>query len=417
MRIDRGSSESPPKSICKPLPATTKRHTKRCIFVKSKKDRMKFLTLLVCLFIIHFNSIGQITGIKISGDTCSNFTLDLQAEGTSNSPYFFWHFDDPASGINDSVTITGLSPSPFPSHTFTSPGIYNVCVTFQEPNSPVTTICRIISIGLCCDGLITTTDSCLQNNIPFSFITGATINTINWNFGDNASGTNNISNALNPSHQFTSVGTYTVTATIDAICGIFTDTSIISIINCNAEPCTGSIIYNDTCLNGQTSFQVNSSYPILSVIWNFDDPISGTLNTATGNNTTHQFTSSKGFNVSAIVNFNCGVDTLNEDVEIINCEPLNSSSCKLTIPNAFSPNKDNVNDYFLPMTSCPFEKYELFVFNRWGEQIFRSNSLSNSWNGDYKGLECLVGVYNYLIKYKYPNRPNELRKGDITIIR
>ena len=378
---------------------------------------MKYILLLVSLLAFHCCSIGQITGIKISGDTCSNFTIDLQVVGTSNSPYFFWNFDDPNSGTNDTITITGLSPSPFPTHTFTSPGIYTVCVSFQEPNSPITTICRTISIGLCCDGLIYTIDSCLQNSISFYMNTGASINTVNWNFGDNASGLNNNSNAFNPSHQFTSVGTYMVTAIANATCGIFTDTSIISIINCNTAPCTGTIIYNDTCIGKPTSFQINASYPIVSVNWQFDDPNSGLLNSSTGNNTSHKFTNSSVFTVRAIANFNCGIDTLYKRIEIINCDAINSAPCQLNIPSAFSPNQDNKNDFFSPFTSCPFEKYELVIFNRWGEKIFRSNSLANTWNGEYKGLACPVGVYHYILKYKYPNQLNEIRKGDITIIR
>ncbi|AEI50682.1 PKD domain-containing protein [Runella slithyformis] len=378
---------------------------------------MKLTTLMLFLLTVHFQSIGQIRGIKISGDTCSNFTLALQAEGTSRSPYFFWQFGDPASGIKDSITITGLSPSPFPTHTFTSPGVYNVCVSFQEPNLPVVKICRSISIGLCCDGLITFKDSCLQNNSTFSFKTGASINSINWNFGDIASGANNNSNALNPSHKFTSAGTYTVIATVNAACGVFKDTSIVSIINCNRAPCTGTILHKDTCLNRQTSFQINSIDPIVSVNWNFGDPGSGVFNTSTSNNTNHQFTTSKVFTIRAIVNFNCGIDTLFKTIEIINCEITDSSLCKVSIPDAFSPNNDNINDLFLPLTSCPLEKYELLIFNRWGELIFKSNNPENAWNGDYKGVECPVGIYTYLLMYKYPNKPNEIKRGDVAIIK
>lgn len=378
---------------------------------------MKLITIIVLLSIAHHQSIGQITGIKISGDTCSNFTLDLQAIGTSNSPYFFWQFGDPASGINDSITITGLSASPFPTHTFTSPGIYTVCVSFQEPTMPVETICRTISIGLCCNGIISYTDSCLQNNIPFSINTGASINSISWNFGDMASGSNNISNSFNPSHQFSSIGTYTISAVVNATCGIFEDTSIISIFNCDIENCTGNIIYNDTCLSNQTSFQVNSIYPINSVSWNFDDTNSGVLNNSIGTATTHQFTSTNFYTVRAIVNLNCGIDTILKTLEIIPCDSIISRYCSLVIPNAFSPNNDDLNDSFKPSSTCEFEKYELSIYNRWGEQIFKSKNPNEIWSGDYKGLKCPIGVYSYLLKYKFSGKPNEIKKGDITLLK
>lgn len=96
------------------------------------------------------NGGPSITGIKLVGDTCDlPASIAFQAEGTSNSPYFFWNFDDPASGVNDTITITGFSPTPFPTHTFTAPGNYTVCVQFQEPGFPVTTVCKTISIGNC----------------------------------------------------------------------------------------------------------------------------------------------------------------------------------------------------------------------------------------------------------------------------
>jgi len=90
-----------------------------------------------------------ITGIKINGDTCNiNTNFSIQAIGTSNSPYFFWNFGDPNSGTNDTITITGLSPSPFPNHTFSAVGTYTICVSFKEPGLPVATICRTVKIGL-----------------------------------------------------------------------------------------------------------------------------------------------------------------------------------------------------------------------------------------------------------------------------
>jgi gliding motility-associated-like protein len=378
---------------------------------------MRIILIIFSLLIHSVCSFGQITGIKIVGDTCSNLTLSLQAEGTSSSPYFFWNFDDPQSGINDTITITGLSPSPFPTHTFSSPGIYSVCVSFQEPNSPISNICRTLSMGLCCDGFINYTDSCFQNNIAFTYNTGATINNINWNFGDTASGANNSSNSLNPLHQFTSVGNYTVIATVNATCGIITDTAIISIVNCNPAPCIGTIQCRDTCLSNTTSLLINSTYPIIAINWNFDDPNSGILNTSTTKNTNHQFTSSNIYKVRAIVNFNCGLDTLYKNIEIINCDTTTNSSYKVFIPTAFSPNKDNLNDFFLPLTYCPFEKYELLLFNRWGKQIFKTDNPTTAWYGEYNGLECPVGVYSFLLKYKFPNKPYEIRKGDITLIK
>jgi len=65
-------------------------------------------------------------------------------------------------------------------------------------------------------------DSCLQSDISFSVATALPINQINWNFGDPNSGGSNTSMSLNPSHSFSNVGTYTVSALVEFQC--YTDT-------------------------------------------------------------------------------------------------------------------------------------------------------------------------------------------------
>jgi gliding motility-associated-like protein len=193
------------------------------------------------LQIINCNVIQPtITGIKINGDTCNiNTNFSIQAIGTSNSPYFFWDFGDPNSGTNDTITITGTSSSPFPTHTFTSPGIYNVCVSFKEPGLPVATICRTVKIGLCnvnpppCIASFDVQDTCAISPTRFSIASSATINSVVWNFGDAESGVSNTSSLLNPTHQFTSEGNFTVTATIALSCGNYSATRNIQIFKCD----------------------------------------------------------------------------------------------------------------------------------------------------------------------------------------
>lgn len=185
---------------------------------------------------INFSDCNNgITGIKINGDTCSTSGIDFQALGTSSSPYFFWDFGDPASGVNDTVTITGSSPSPFPTHSFSGPGTYEVCVSFQEPGAAVSTVCRSVSIGLCCQGVIVSDDSCFIRNIGFSVATGATVNSIIWNFGDPGSGASNTVDALIPQHVFSDTGTFTIRAIVNADCGLDTITQDIVVVNCDCS--------------------------------------------------------------------------------------------------------------------------------------------------------------------------------------
>jgi len=159
----------------------------------------------------------------------------LQVTGTSSSPYFFWNFDDPASGTQDTVTITGLSQQAFPTHTFSGPGVYNVCVTFTEPGLAAATICRSISVGLCCAAQIVAGDSCVENAVPFSIITGASVSNVTWNFGDPASGANNTSGLALPVHVFSEAGSYSVQAFISSDCGLDTATLDVNVVNCTCN--------------------------------------------------------------------------------------------------------------------------------------------------------------------------------------
>jgi hypothetical protein len=50
-------------------------------------------------------------------------------------------------------------------------------------------------------------------------------------------------------------------------------------------------------------------------------------------------------------------------------------------PNAFTPNNDGKNDSFRPLIFGPLIKYELSIFNRWGQLVFRTTDYSKAWNG------------------------------------
>jgi len=372
---------------------------------------------LITLFFVacFLDGEAQITGIKIAGDTCSDFTFDIQATGTSSSSYFFWNFDDPSSGVNDTITITGLSNPPYPKHTFSKPGVYKVCVSLKEPGSPVATVCRALSIGLCCYGVISSSDTCLQNMIPFSIKTATAISSVTWDFGDPSSGVNNTSNALTPKHIFSTTGNYSVKANIVASCGSFQLNYPLKIVTCSAQ-CSGVILSNDTCILSGTSFQVTSINKINTIEWLFDDPSSGVKNTSTLVNANHVFTSTGTYNIQAIVSFSCGVDTLMKMLRIGNCDTM-PEICQLYVPSGFTPNSDGKNDFFYAISICIIQDYEFHIFNRWGEQIFKTFDPKQKWDGKYKGSDCENGVYTYLIKYKFSGQPSKFNSGTITLLR
>jgi len=91
--------------------------------------------------------------------------------------------------------------------------------------------------------------------------------------------------------------------------------------------------------------------------------------------------------------------------------------CQFGIPNVFTPNGDNINDYFEPNSNCPLVINEFNIYNRWGEKIFSGNSKNKyRWDGSYKGIIQTIGVYVFYIRFTLNGVIKEA-KGSVTVIR
>lgn len=84
------------------------------------------------------------------------------------------------------------------------------------------------------------------------------------------------------------------------------------------------------------------------------------------------------------------------------------------IPNAFSPNGDNINDYFEIYTADDtFQEIEIQIFDRWGNLIFEGNK----WDGTYKSRAMDTGVYVYVIRFVGVDGRVTTRSSSVTLIR
>ncbi|MEY2924569.1 MAG: hypothetical protein RLZZ337_1117 [Bacteroidota bacterium] len=95
-----------------------------------------------------------------------------------------------------------------------------------------------------------------------------------------------------------------------------------------------------------------------------------------------------------VVTNKCGVDSADINLEIL------SYACDIFIPNAFSPNADNLNDVFRP--SGVVQLKEMQIFNRWGELLYTQEGPDLAWDGTYNGERVMQGYYYYLIRYLFP---------------
>ena len=107
--------------------------------------------------------------------------------------------------------------------------------------------------------------------------------------------------------------------------------------------------------------------------------------------------------------------TKTDSVQIIE----STESCYIPhiyIPNIFSPNGDGNNDV-LQVHGLRIETMKLLIFDRWGEKVFESHSLDNSWDGSYEGVPANPGVYIYSIIVSFDNDSQLEQNGNITLIR
>jgi len=88
----------------------------------------------------------------------------------------------------------------------------------------------------------------------------------------------------------------------------------------------------------------------------------------------------------------------------------------LYIPNAFTPNGDGLNDEFMPKGHA-IEKWDMYIFDRWGNILFHTKEFGKGWDGKVKGADAPNDVYTYLIKVKTSGGKIKEFKGHVTLLK
>ncbi|MDP2176869.1 MAG: gliding motility-associated C-terminal domain-containing protein [Bacteroidota bacterium] len=95
-----------------------------------------------------------------------------------------------------------------------------------------------------------------------------------------------------------------------------------------------------------------------------------------------------------------------------------SSIQQLFIPDAFSPDTKGPDDNnVFRVYGPPMKKFEIEIFNRFGEKVYISNNQNESWDGTYKRQICMPGVYFYKIVTKDSDGIDRDYSGTVTLIR
>jgi gliding motility-associated-like protein len=85
-------------------------------------------------------------------------------------------------------------------------------------------------------------------------------------------------------------------------------------------------------------------------------------------------------------------------------------------PNVFWP-FSTLNSHFHPFFINSMESYQLEIYDRWGELIFRTLDIEPGWDGKSRGTNANPGVYAYLVRYQMAGCEPQVFSGDVTLIR
>ncbi len=224
--------------------------------------------------------------------------------------------------------------------------------------------------------------ACISDTAIFS-ITGAIPDSFIWHFGDG-----NADTALMPEHTYQDAGNYLVELVYFNDCAnpdtvrmtLTVDSNINVDLGSNQEICEDNSIVISSNVSGST------------YVWSTGETNDSIIVDTSG---TYWLTVSDG---------NCqDQDTI--EVVVISCDSSNHQDTInpiLFIPNAFSPNNDQLNDYF-NIVGHDIGLISINIYNNIGTLIFTSNSLNNKWDGTYKNLPINPGVLLVTVQGNFIN--------------
>lgn len=226
-----------------------------------------------------------------------------------------------------------------------------------------------------------------------------------WDLGDG-----NTSTAISPTHIYEEPGVYSVTLDIISPIGCYIGAEYPNWITVRESPIAGFSFSptNPSSFNPDVDFFDESQR---AVYWEwFINDVSFSLNP----NPSYTFPDTGFYEVVQIVTHeNACQDTA---FRLLDIEPL----VTYFIPNAFSPNGDGNNDFFLGKGIFRgITDFEMTIWNRWGELIFQTDDPELAWNGqkNNNGAPSPNGVYVYKIQYTEPRGAVQNLKGFVTLIR
>lgn len=158
----------------------------------------------------------------------------------------------------------------------------------------------------------------------------------------------------------------------------------------------------EVCPGEPVAATVSSDLPNSTFVWNPGN-LTGSANTLYSNTTTTYYVYAQ--------NGSCISETDSFVVDM-------SLACFVEVPNIFTPNGDQINDYFSLVSYAGIYSLEIDIVNRWGNMIRSFSKPDFQWDGkDTFGNEVVEGVYFYRLKAVLGSGEELEKQGFIEVFR
>ena len=230
-------------------------------------------------------------------------------------------------------------------------------------------------------------DGCAPHTVIFTDSSNLSNAICTWSFGDGE--ISNICDSV--AHTYMDTGQYDVTLTVESAEGCVTTTTKTSYIEIFDNPIASFTA--DPMLTDYSNAEVeftNESTNSTNYVWDFGD----NSNTSNDVNPTHNFPDDKIGEYSVVLYAMNDIGCIDSTTLVIT---IVYPEIKYEIPNVFTPNGDNNNDFFKLINAENILDLEVIILNRWGNLVFESNDIHFMWNGlkNNDGTECTDGTYFY----------------------
>lgn len=332
------------------------------------------------------------------GSSClgSPVQLSAAAAGGNGGPYTYTWLPGNLSG--NSITV---SP--------TSSTTYTVSATDNCSSPAATATVAVTVLGLPVISFLSDdTSGCENICVQFTNTSPGSVTQF-WDFGDG--GTSTLST---PSHCYPDAGNYNVSLTVTDNNGCTNTANYPSFIIVHANPEANFSLgpQPTTILNPQICFSDLSTPDVTQWYWNFGDPNDQTTSYIQA--PCHSYSDTGYFCTDLVVHNNYGcMDAIQYCLRI---DPYFS----IYVPNAFTPNDDGINDYFLPiMLNVLEDNYELVIYDRWGNLIFETHDIHQSWDGRAANGNQVAQIDTYVWKIQVKDYTGARHRliGHVSIIR